>query len=109
MRTRPEPTTGTDSRLQDLRRPYPMACPPSPASTLEGKERCLTFEASPVGDEEIMDEWRDVGVFEDKEGMEEGLSAAGSSVPADEGTSGWRDLACCSDREGTEDSAGRTD
>ena len=92
-----------------------MSCPASPAPTLHGEERCLTFDSfsysrpiSPVSADEITNEWRDVGHFSDKERMKESLGPAVSPV-ADESTSGWRDLACYSDRERTEDTAGQTD
>lgn len=117
---RGEAATGLESRLQHHQcksRAYPierMSCPSSPAPTLHGEERCLTFDnvshspaVGPVSADEIMNEWRDVGNFFDKERMKENLSPAVSPV-TDESTSGWKDLACSSDRKRTEDTAGQT-
>ena len=118
--------TGMESRLEhhqrEVRRAYPierMSCPLSPTPTLQGEERCLTFDyisaqsdhaaVGSVSAEETTNEWRDVGCFSDKERTVESRSAAVTPVYADEGTSGWRDLGLSSENERTEDATGQTD
>ena len=101
-----------------ISRPYPiepMSCLPSPAPTLRGEERCVTFDGSshmpavsPVSADEITNEWRDAENFSDRERTEGSHSPAVSAV-ADESTIGWRDWAYSADRERTEDTAGQTD